>query len=109
VLGGEWIRICGPEHQPTTFGTLGLATGGPVQTNIGTPSLVDARARRLCDGAPLLRHRRMVDGGYSLKHYYSSLPGATPYTPAPISTKRRPASSHEHNNNSGSFNIERFG
>ena len=52
----------------------------------------------------------MVDGGYSLKHYYSSLAGATPYTPG-TDLNQTPLSVVNTStfNNSGSFNIERFG
>ena len=113
VLGGEWdVEYAGQNTSPTTFGTLGLATGGPVQTNIGDTFRWSTRARfGYADGRALYYVTGgMVDGGYSLKHYYSSLPGATPYTPG-TDLNQTPSSvvNTSTNNNSGSFNIERFG
>jgi opacity protein-like surface antigen len=113
VLGGEWdVEYAGQNTSPTTFGTLGLATGGPVQTNIGDTFRWSTRARAgYADGRALYYVTGgMVDGGYSLKHYYSSLPGATPYTPG-TDLNQTPSSvvNTSTNNNSGSFNIERFG
>jgi opacity protein-like surface antigen len=113
VLGGEWdVEYAGQNTSPTTFGTLGLATGGPVQTNIADTFRWSTRARvGYADGRSLYYVTGgMVDGGYSVKHYYSNVPGATPYTPGTDlnSTPINPFTTSNFGN-SGSFNIERFG
>ena len=113
VLGGEWdVEYAGQNTSPTTFGTLGLATGGPVQTNIGNTFRWSTRARfGYADGRALYYVTGgMVDGGYSLKHYYSNVPGATPYTPGTdLNSTPSNAVTTSNFGNSGSFNIERFG
>ncbi len=113
VLGGEWdVEFAGQNTAKTTFGTLGLATGGPVQTNIQDTFRWSTRARfGYADGRALYYVTGgMVDGGYSLKHYYSNVSGATPYTPG-TDLNSTPINAFTTSNfgNSGSFNIERFG
>jgi len=113
VLGGEWdVSYAGQNTSKTIFDTLGLATGGPFQTSITDTFRWSARARAgLADGRSLYYVTGgVVDGGYSVKHLYWAVPGATPYTPG-TDLNPTPLSFLNTSNygNSGSFNIERFG
>ena len=101
MLGGEWdVGYAGQNTSKTTYGTLGLATGGPVQTNIqdsfrwslrGRAGYADGRALYYVTGG-------MVDGGYGVQHNYWNVAGVTPYNPGT-----------DIPGNGGQLNVERFG
>jgi opacity protein-like surface antigen len=101
VLGGEWdVGYAGQNTSKTTFGTLGLATGGPVQTNIQDTFRWSARARAgYADGRSLYYVTGgMVSGGFSVQHNYWNLAGPTPYNPGT-----------DYPANGGQYDAERFG
>jgi len=112
VLGGEWdVEYAGQNTSRRRSARLAWRRVVRPNQHRGHLPLVDARARRLCDGRALYYVTGgMVDGGYSLKHYYSNVSGATPYTPG-TDLNQTPLSVVNTSNfgNSGSFNIERFG
>jgi len=103
VLGGEaGITYASQHTSPTEFGTLGLATGAPYQTNILDSYRWEMRGRGgYADGRSLYYLvGGMVSGGASYQHFYWS-PAAiapTPYNPG----TDYPATG-------GSYNARRFG
>ncbi len=113
VLGGEWdITYAGQNTSKTLYNSLGLATGGPFQTNIQDNFRWSLRARAgYADGRTLYYLTGgMVNGGYNVQHLYWPLAGVTPYNPASDQINN-PLSAFTTSNNGGNgqFNIERFG
>ncbi len=95
VLGGEWdVEYAGQNTSKTLFNSLGLATGGPTQTNIQDNFRWSVRGRAgYADGRSLYYLTGgLVNGGYNVTQNYWNLAGATPYNPG-----------------NDAFNVERFG
>ncbi|MFY9626564.1 MAG: outer membrane beta-barrel protein [Methylocystis sp.] len=95
VLGVEGdVDYAGQNTSKTLFNSLGLALGGPTQTNIqdnfrwsvrGRAGYADDRALYYVTGG-------VVNGGYNVQQNYWTLGGATPFNPG-----------------NDTYNIERFG
>jgi len=86
VFGGEaGVTYAGQNTSKTTFGTLGLATGAPVQTHIQDSYRWEMRGRGgYADGRSLYYLvGGMVSGGTSYQHFYWSPTAVapTPYNP----------------------------
>jgi opacity protein-like surface antigen len=113
VLGGEWdLDYVGQNTNKTVFGGLGLATGGPIQTNIQDSFRWSARARAgyADDRSLYYVTGGLVSGGASIRHNYWNVPGTTPYTSG-TDLNNTPINPFTTSNfgGSGQYNVERFG